>query len=405
MAYIPPHKRHSNVPEKLSPTTPELLVPQFKRCTNLKPAEPYYIDRRGKILYANNVITRFLIVGSTEGSVRLHSISMEDFERRMGEKPLALVNSHLMTDENNDPSGSILRKPWASVSGKLLQDLLSTFEIMKNEMDFDKLEVRKPALVARFGSVLFHGNPSVSLEGIKECEVAVATLRQQQLKKYFFYKNVPPSNMENIVDVVVPEIGVDVNDEKHIYHVKMLDMTRQDELISCKCSVTTDNRLELRKVQLNPIRYMVTEIACLEKSKDLKLMFCAKRILTSLTDDEKCSIRALISSAVLDTNVKGGLRWPLGEASSGDRYSVIGVWHTISKAFSSPSLRLKLIHTDRFDFKISDGEATNDIVLKLKGVVSELQKHKSQDSVSVMLEDTLKLIWDHFLNDEHSPLP
>ncbi|XP_038726228.1 uncharacterized protein LOC120017173 [Tripterygium wilfordii] len=405
MAYIPPHKRHSKILEKSSPT-PELLVPRFKRDIKLNPAKPN-IERSGKIIYANNAISRWFMVGSTEAdqfpaSVHLEPVSLEAFEQRTGGKPLALINSHLMKEESNDPRGIILRPPWASISGKVLQDLLSTFKIVKNEMDFDELEVIKPTLVARFGKVLFHGSPSVSLENIKEIEAAEATLGQL---KRTFYTSVSTSYMENIVDVVVPEIGVDFEDEKDIYHVKLSDRTRKDATISCKCSVTNDKRLELYKVELNQIRNMVIDVSCLEKNMDLRLMLCTKRILTSLIDDEMHSIRDLINSAVLDTDVKGGLRWPLGKASSGDRYSVVGVWHTISKAYKSPSLRLKVRSADRYDFQTSRGESTNEIVLKLKGILSELQEDKLQGSVSLTLEDTLKLIWDHFLSDEHSPLP
>ncbi|XP_038700135.1 uncharacterized protein LOC119997297 [Tripterygium wilfordii] len=408
MACIPPHKRHSTVLEKLSPT-PGCLVPRFKRYTNLNPAKSYIerTQRSGKIGYANNAISRWFVVGSTHAdqfpaSVNLEPVSIEALEQRMGGKPLALVNSHLMREECNDQRGSILSRPWASISGTVSQDILSTFEIMKNEMDFHELEIMKPVLVAKFGKVLFHGSPSVSLEDIKESEVTEATLRQLRRT---FYTSVPTSYMENIVDVVAPEIGVDFEDEKDIYNVKLSDSRRQDAVISCKCSVTNDNRLELYKVELSQIRHMVIDISCLEKSQDLRLMFCAKRILTSLTDDEKRSIRELINSAVPDTHVKGGLRWPVGKASSGDRYNVIGVWHTISKTYNSPSLRLKVRRADRFDFKTSIGEATNEVVLKLKGIVTELQEPKLQDSVSVMLEDTLKLIWEHFLSYEHSPLP
>lgn len=92
-----------------------------------------------------------------------------------------------------------------------------------------------------------------------------------------------------------------------------------------------------------------------------------------LQDDELKSISDLISSAVLDSDVKGGLRWLLGNKSSGNRYSVIGVWHTITKAYKSPSLRLIVRHADRFDFKSETGEVSREIFLKLKGISSELQ--------------------------------
>ena len=85
------------------------------------------------------------------------------------------------------------------------------------------------------------------------------------------------------------------------------------------------------------------------------------------------SIRSLINSAILDQDVKGGLRWPLGKASSGGRYCVVGVWHTIAKDYESSSLSLKVRHADRYDFRTSIGEATREINLKLKNIVSLLQ--------------------------------
>ena len=85
------------------------------------------------------------------------------------------------------------------------------------------------------------------------------------------------------------------------------------------------------------------------------------------------SIRSLINSAILDPDVKGGLRWPLGKASSGGRYYVVGVWHTIAKDYKSSSLSLKVRHADRYDFRTSIGEATREINLKLKNIVLLLQ--------------------------------
>ncbi|XP_031382823.1 uncharacterized protein LOC116196985 isoform X3 [Punica granatum] len=103
---------------------------------------------------------------------------------------------------------------------------------------------------------------------------------------------------------------------------------------------------------------MVADISCLSKYLDLRLMLSTKTIITALSEDETVGIGELIGSAVLDPNVKGGLRWPLGKASSGDRFQVIGVWHTNSRAYASPAFRLKVRNADRFDFKTSAGEAT-----------------------------------------------
>ncbi|KAJ6296671.1 hypothetical protein OIU78_022399 [Salix suchowensis] len=142
---------------------------------------------------------------------------------------------------------------------------------------------------------------------------------------------------------------------------------------------------------------MVIDVSCLDRNLDLRLMVCTKKILTTLTDDEKSSISDLINSAVLDSDMKGGLRWPLG-ASSGGRYSVIGTWHTVTKAYKSSSFRLKVRDADRFDFKRGSGEAAREIYLKLKRIVSEIQEPGAEtDSICNMLRDSLRLIWEKFL--------
>ena len=85
------------------------------------------------------------------------------------------------------------------------------------------------------------------------------------------------------------------------------------------------------------------------------------------------SIRNLIDLAILDPKVKGGLRWPMGKSYWGDRYRVIGVQHTETKSYKSPSLRLKIRHADRFRFKTATGETAIEISLELRSIVSEIQ--------------------------------
>ncbi|GAY66023.1 hypothetical protein CUMW_245460, partial [Citrus unshiu] len=92
--------------------------------------------------------------------------------------------------------------------------------------------------------------------------------------------------------------------------------------------------------------------------------------------------RVVSKSAITDPEVKGGLRRPMGKSYSGQRYRVIGVWHTEFKSYKSPSLKLKVRNADRFDFKTATGEATIEINLKLRRIVSEIQDGKiDTDSV------------------------
>ncbi|KAJ6858331.1 hypothetical protein NC652_040797 [Populus alba x Populus x berolinensis] len=464
MAYLPPHKRYSKDVRRASPI-PETLHPRFKRNMNLR-ASTSHLDKSGKIVYADRCISKWFAVGLDDDDnfpphIHLQPISLEYVDRKSGEKPLVLVNS-VATEEDSKLERNCSRSPWEVIAEEVQQELLSSFEILRNEMDDQGSERVKPTLVARLGKFLFHGSRSIALESVDKIQVEEAILRQL---KRSLYTNIPSSYMENIIDGVVPVIGVDFEEEKDVYHVKLSDNTRPDTTISCKCSVLENKKLLLYKagfvlprvlsshvnlsyymVELNQVRQMVIDVSCLDKNLDLRLMLSTKKILTTLTDDEMNSITDLINSAVLDSDAKGGLRWPLGKASSGGRYSVTGAWHTVTKAYKSSSFRLKVRDADRFDFRSGAGEAAREIYLKLKRIVSEIQASSfigfyfslcifmllclilfsryfvsdftpdkenmfcqnllfflcgepgaEGDSISKMLEDSLRLIWDKFL--------
>ncbi|XWS64800.1 hypothetical protein CRYUN_Cryun05aG0035000 [Craigia yunnanensis] len=354
MAYIPPHKRHSKDSERPTPT-PESLAPLFKRNVQLR-APKSNAHRSGKIVYSNYAISRWFAVGLDDGNgdtsaAHLKPVSVESVGSKTGEKPVMLVKSNL-DKENNEVKGS----PWSSIAEKVLPDLLSSFEIARAESESEDLEV-KAGMAARFGKFLFHGSPSVSLESVRKDCVTESTLRN--LKRSFYY-SLPASYMGNVMAEVVPKIGVDFANVKDIYHVNLSDSTRPDSSISCKCTLKDDKKLQLYK------------------------------------DDEMQSIRNLIDSAVLDPDVKGGLRWPLGKASTGNRYSVFGVSRTMVTSYQSSSIRLKVRYADRFDFRTGYGETSKEVVLKLKGMVSRLLEQEVETNVIFdMLKDTLRLIWQH----------
>ncbi|KAK9042177.1 hypothetical protein V6N11_017256 [Hibiscus sabdariffa] len=383
MTYIPPHKRHSKDSERLTPMptpTPESLIPRFNRNVQLR-ASRSNADRSGRIVYSNYAISRWFAVGLDDGNgdtyaAHLKPVTVESIERRTGEKPVILVKYNLDKDEEKGC-------PWSSIAENVLPDLLSSFENARAEIELGDSNDVKPILVARFGKILFQGSPSVNLESVgKDC-VSETTLRK--LRKTF-YTSIPACYAGNIIAEVALKIGVDFTDVKDVYQVKLSDSTQPDSTISCKC-----------RVELNPVRDMVIDISCLDMDLDLRLALTHKRIITYMTEDEMQSIRNLIDSAVLDPDVKGGLRWPFGKASSGNRYNVVGVWHIVATAYENSSIKLKVRHGDRFDFKTTYGEASKDVVLKLKGIVSGLLEDVETNVISDMLKDNLSLIWQHFL--------
>lgn len=404
MSYVPPHKRMTQ--EGASPT-PEQLTPQIKKHLNIRSSRSSSnrkADRNTssgtKIVYADHSISRWLAVPLTDdgripSSAHLLPVSLESVGWKSGEKPLSLVDDQSKRENSTVKSGH-LKSPWASVAENIHSDLLSTFNNVRNEMGKESLEDIKPAIVARFGKVLFRRSTSLSLDSLKERPVSEASLRE--LRRTFF-TNVPISYMEDIKSGAAPKIGFDFEEEKEQYHVKLADAMRPDSTISCKCRVYKDGkRLELHKIELNPVRNLIVDISCLDSNVDLRLALCAKRTVTALTDEEKQTIRDLVNSAMLDQNLKGGLKWPLGKANSGARYSVVGVWHTKIEFYRNSSMKLKMREADRYDFLTSTGEVTREVVLKLTGLTKHLLEQRDEDAtVSTLLEDTLKFIWDAFL--------
>ncbi|KAL3523397.1 hypothetical protein ACH5RR_016231 [Cinchona calisaya] len=400
MAYIPPHKRHSiEGSSSAPPPTPESLSPHFKRSlyfnsfSDKKNKDGGKGGESQKISYAQNAVSKWFPVGLSSDSqllsmTRLEPISVESFERKSGgTKPLSLVLNHHQIKECSNERSVFMENQWEFVAENVKQDLLSAFRGVENEMKDNCFVEVKPILVARFGRILFHGGQSTLLE---------STLKHS---KRTFYTNVSASYTEYIVNEVGPKLGDHIAEEKEVYLVRLSDNRDPDSTISCKCTLVKERKkLELYKIEWNQVRHLVADVSCLDKNLDLRLMLFTKRIVKALTADEIKNIKCLIASAILDPDVKGGLRWPLGTDSSGDRYAVVGVWHASVKSFRNPSIRLKVRNADRFDFLSSYGEVSREVVLKMPGIVSHLQEHKMQDDLfTEMLRSNLKLIWDNFL--------
>jgi hypothetical protein len=85
------------------------------------------------------------------------------------------------------------------------------------------------------------------------------------------------------------------------------------------------------------------------------------------------AVKSFVSAAIIDPNVKGGIRWPLGKESIGERFSIVGAWHTNYKAFKNETMRLKLRHADRFDHRSSTGEISDEVTFKLTAISRKLE--------------------------------
>ncbi|KAL0714383.1 hypothetical protein Bca4012_021362 [Brassica carinata] len=362
MSYVPPHKRHENVAARASSVPPSLLTKH----------------KNTKIIYANDFISRWFLVGSEDNNNNFQLVPVSSEWRRESEdKPLVmLVKSEF----------GKLETPWLWVAEKVENDLMLGFSRAKKTLLRYASEDINLRLFARFGKAVFNGSANSS-ETLRDGNVTKSVL--EKFKKTF-HTNVPKSYVENIAYGVVPKMGFSVEETKELYHVKVLDNTRPDITISCKCTA-----------ELNALRHLILDVSCLDQDLDMRLSVDSKRTLTNLSENETKNLRELTDSAVIDPSVKGGLKWGLGKSSCADRYSVCGVWHTVTTTYRNSSLRLQVREADRYDFRTGTGGTSREVFLKLKAL-SKLLKEESVERkcVSDMLKDCLKTVWDCFLKKQ-----
>ncbi|CAN7094964.1 unnamed protein product [Brassica rapa subsp. narinosa] len=362
MSYVPPHKRHENVALRASSVPPSLLTKH----------------KNTKIIYANDFISRWFLVGSEDNnSFQLVPVSLE-WRSESEDKPLVVLA--------NSESGK-LEDPWLWVAEKVENDLMLGFGRAKEMLlryASDDVNLR---LITRFGKAVFNGSANSS-DTLRD---DIVTKRVLEKLKRSFRTNVPKSYVENTVYGVVPKMGFSVEETKELYHVKVVfDNTRPDITISCKCMA-----------ELNALRHLIIDVSCLDQDLDMRLSVDSKRTLTNLSENEIKSLKELTDSAVIDPNVKGGLKWPLKKSSCGDRYSVCGVWHTVTTTYRNQTLRLQVREADRYDFRTGIGGTSREVFLKLR-VLSKLLKEENVERkcVSDMLKDCLKIVWDYFLKTQ-----
>ncbi|CAN8254587.1 unnamed protein product [Cochlearia groenlandica] len=375
MSYIPPHKRHENVTLKASSVPPLPLHRNHDR--NIK-------NVNTKIIYAEDSIRRWFLVSTQDNNFELVPVSLEWRKSDEEEKHLLiLAKSDIGKIEN----------PWLWLAKKIEDDLiLGCDRAMKPMLKPYGLEDVNLRLIVRFGKVVFN-RASLS----KTIRDGLLTKTKLERLKKAFHTNVPKSYVENIVYDVVHKMRLCVEETKELYYVKVSDKTRPDVTISCKCKVDQEHK-GLNFYKVNALRHLTLDASCLDQDLDLRFMVDIKRVLTNLSENEIKSLKEITDSAVIDSNVKGGLKWPLGKSSCGDGYSVCGVWHTVTTIYTNANLRLQIREADRYDFRTGIGRSSREVSLKLKALISKSREDEvERKCVSDMLKDCLKSVWDYFL--------
>ncbi|KAH0864986.1 hypothetical protein HID58_082197 [Brassica napus] len=258
MSYVPQHKRHENVALRASSAPPSLLTKH----------------KNTKIIYANDFISRWFVVGSEDNnSFQLVPVSL-GWRRESEDKPLVMLAK--------SESGK-LEDPWLWIAEKVENDLMLGFGRAKGTLlryASDDVNLR---LITRFGKAVFNGlviadKPCVvglvsahSSDSLRDDNVTKRVLGKL---KRSFRTNVPKSYVENTVYGVVPKMGFSVEETKELYHVKVVfDNTRPDITISCKCMA-----------ELNALRHLIIDVSCLDQDLDMRLSENEIKNLAQRTD-------------------------------------------------------------------------------------------------------------------------
>ncbi|KAJ4762299.1 hypothetical protein LUZ62_072674 [Rhynchospora pubera] len=394
MSYVPPHKRHDR---NLTPTpVPSSLNPKHFS----SPRHRYHHHHQAssipssKIVYSPGAISRWYSTSSDSGTLALVPYDSELIERKYGSKPLTLT----VADEaglGKEEERAVLRGIVEKVAKNLIET--SRYALEEKEKEREEREDVKLLLVARVGKVLFNGDSSVCLDSIKKASMSEDEGWNKLISKTF-YTDVSEEYITEVEELLVGKFGFKFEAAKEHYHVKIFDKHQPDSTISCKCTASHDGNIKLYKIELNQLRYMVTDISCVSKNFDLRIMLTTKKKLKNLDADVANGIDQLISAAVTDSDVKGGLRWPLGKESVADRFVIVGVWHTKYKALSRDKMSVKMRLADRFDYRTSTGEAANEVSFKLSGMLEQLTEDNFREGrVIDMIQGAVDMIWDNFL--------
>ncbi|KAH0679494.1 hypothetical protein KY284_020579 [Solanum tuberosum] len=285
----------------------------------------------GGILYAHGVVRKWFPVGLTDDSQCDAPTCF--YGPKSGENPISLVLMQGCSEGTNE----LMDEPWLLVAKSVMKDLLLSFRHVKCEMKGSNMEELKPTVVACFGKILFHGTLLSLLNPMH-----VSTCNPPQILCDVGFLQIVKNPSKEILQL---RTWLRIGGGEGI--ILRQDNLRSDSTAACKCTVIKDQgKIQLHKSEVNQVRNMVADMSSLGKSLDLRLMLHTKKIITALSDEEINGINNLIGSAILDSEVKGGLRWPFGEDSLGSQYTVIDVWHATAKSYGNSSIRFKLRHPD-----------------------------------------------------------
>lgn len=224
---------------------------------------------------------------------------------------------------------------------------------------------------------------------------------QNTLKKTFD-TDIPEDIFDALKERSIAGLASSTLKEKVVYVIQVEDDLNPDVglKLTCHKKVTDGKKLELRKIELDPVRHFVADISCLSKLMDVRLMVTTEKYFTDLSEEDRESIEGIVKSACVEESAKGGLHWPLGD-SVRNRFKVKTTMNLNVTTIVGKTWNIKFQHANRGEFKASSGRVSNEVTLKMRSINTYLrdQRQWEEDDIMNMMEDLLKWIWIEVLEE------
>lgn len=154
--------------------------------------------------------------------------------------------------------------------------------------------------------------------------------------------------------------------------------------------------LVLKRVRLRVVRHMVGDVACVGKSRDIRLIFNTQENITSLSEEELGDLKSSFSKASVNSTAKGGLQWPLGSKhSTSGRFHAVSSSHEKHKLVVGGGLKWRLQTCNRIEFKASTGRLSYEVSLRpiIYHEFCKGREDRNTEELLQSIEHLLQRVW------------
>ncbi|MCO5552133.1 hypothetical protein L7F22_005643 [Adiantum nelumboides] len=402
MSYIPPHLRVSNSRQKSCRE-----APCFSSSGGNLHARNRELVPDVRIVKSAGFVSRLIV--SCSQLVKFDKFEGETFAHLQQHQLYILEAADKASGSEEIYEGSLQEPPPRHIVGLLQEEITRVLEKFKELACAKNAGRVVPLMWLEFGKVLFH-NRSVSLEEHRSFtpkEVEMMSGGGREVYKTFD-NGVSRENFSLLQRCAKKNSLQSWSNER--YAIQVSDEARPNTHLWCVCAYSkgdehttlasresTKLALTLLKVKLIPIRYLISDVAFVGKSYDIRLKFFTKNYLTALSEEESEDLEACLSKASIDHSAKGGLRWPLGsKQSTSGRFKVVGSVHQMKEFFVDSRLRWSLKRCNRVEFKASSGRISYEVSVRpnVYHKFCKAQEDRAVEELMSSVADTIQEVWE-----------